>query len=141
LKSGGNATKKRRKKKFRFEELWLRDGECKKIAETYWGLSTGVDPLSNIRSKINGTRTALLEWSKTHFGRLKAEIDTTRAQLAHFFDTSFSAIPTDGRLFLESKLNDLLHQENAFWKQRAKVFWITDGDLNTNFFHRHVSNR
>lgn len=100
-----------------------------------------MDPLSKICSKINGTRNALLEWSKILFGHLKVEIETIRAQLAHFFDTSFSAIPTEDRLFLESKLNDLLHQENAFWKQRAKFFWLTDGDLNTNFFHKQVSNR
>lgn len=45
------------------------------------------------------------------------------------------------RLALETKLNLLLHQEQAFWKQRAKVFWLTDGDLNTKFFHISASNR
>jgi len=29
----------------------------------------------------------------------------------------------------------LLVQENWYLKQRAKVHWYRDGDLNTNFFH------
>ncbi|KAK9929750.1 hypothetical protein M0R45_026836 [Rubus argutus] len=42
---------------------------------------------------------------------------------------------------LETKLNRLLHQEETFWRQRAKVFWLSDGDLNAKFFHRTASNR
>lgn len=65
----------------------------------------------------------------------------TRAQLAHFFYSSCSMAPIETRDFLESKLNDLLHKEHIFWKQRSKIFWLTDGDLNTKFFHQQPSNR
>ena len=42
---------------------------------------------------------------------------------------------------MENKLRDLLQKESDFWKQRAKVFWLTDGDVNTKFFHQKASNR
>ncbi|XVF76242.1 hypothetical protein PTKIN_Ptkin13bG0250500 [Pterospermum kingtungense] len=32
-------------------------------------------------------------------------------------------------------------QEETFWRQRAKVFWYRDGDLNTRFFHSMASAR
>ncbi|KAL6204999.1 hypothetical protein ACLB2K_022265 [Fragaria x ananassa] len=31
--------------------------------------------------------------------------------------------------------------EETFWRQRAKVTWLRDGDKNTSFFHRKASNR
>jgi len=39
--------------------------------------------------------------------------------------------------FLElcNHLLSLLHKEEIFWKQRAKTYWVRDGDTNTHFFH------
>ncbi|KAM5560293.1 hypothetical protein ABKV19_021457 [Rosa sericea] len=42
---------------------------------------------------------------------------------------------------LETRLNELLRREESFWRQRAKIFWLSDGDLNTKFFHQRASNR
>jgi hypothetical protein len=35
----------------------------------------------------------------------------------------------------------LLVQEEAYWRQRAKMHWLKEGDLNTNFFHLSASTR
>lgn len=51
------------------------------------------------------------------------------------------APPDDDRRALETKLNKVLQQEQTFWRQRAKVFWLIDEDLNTKFFHRSATNR
>lgn len=32
-------------------------------------------------------------------------------------------------------------QEKVYWKQRAKMQWIRDGDLNTEFFHMSATTR
>lgn len=133
--------RKKKKRRFRFEDFWLQDEDCLQVIETGWDSSTGRDPFSRICNKISNTREALLAWSKSRFNSLKEEITKTRAQLAFFFDNYFSAPPLDNRMCLESKLNSLLQQEQAFWKQRAKVFWLKDGDLNTKFFHRSATNR
>jgi len=38
-------------------------------------------------------------------------------------------------------MTQLLIQEDAFWRQCAKVHWLRDGDLNTKFFHAAASSR
>ncbi|KAK9901868.1 hypothetical protein M0R45_001892 [Rubus argutus] len=42
---------------------------------------------------------------------------------------------------LQSILEGLLQQESDYWKQRAKVIWLTNGDRNTKYFHRKAPNR
>jgi hypothetical protein len=35
----------------------------------------------------------------------------------------------------------LLVQEESYWRQRAKMHWLKDGDMNTKFFHMSASTR
>ena len=43
-------------------------------------------------------------------------------------------------IFLEKRrLAKLLEDEELYWKQRAKAFWLENGDLNTKFFHAQAS--
>jgi hypothetical protein len=35
----------------------------------------------------------------------------------------------------------LLVQEETYWRQRAKMHWLKEGDLNTKFFHMTASAR
>lgn len=39
------------------------------------------------------------------------------------------------------ELANLIVQEEAYWRQRAKVFWLKDGDFNTHFFHQSALTR
>jgi carbamoylphosphate synthase small subunit len=36
---------------------------------------------------------------------------------------------------------NVLIQEEAYWRQRAKMHWLKEGDLNTKFFHMSASAR
>lgn len=41
----------------------------------------------------------------------------------------------------KEKLNQLLISEELYWKQRAKLFWLKEGDENTRLFHSSATAR
>lgn len=36
---------------------------------------------------------------------------------------------------------NLLEKQDVYWKQRAKSFWLREGDSNTRYFHKFASGR
>ena len=43
--------------------------------------------------------------------------------------------------FWQSQLDSVLIRQDQNWRQRAKVFWYKDGDLNSRYFHSLASKR
>lgn len=43
--------------------------------------------------------------------------------------------------FLESQYNKLILQEDTYWRQRAKMNCLKDGDMNTKCFHQSATTR
>lgn len=42
---------------------------------------------------------------------------------------------------IENKIDNILLDEEIFWKQRSRADWLREGDRNTNFFHSKASAR
>lgn len=42
---------------------------------------------------------------------------------------------------VKEKMSTLIVQEEMFWRQRVKAFWLKAGDLNTRFFHASATCR
>jgi len=45
------------------------------------------------------------------------------------------------RFKLKKELSMVRNWKDIFWRQRAKLQWMQQGDRNTKFFHRVASNR
>lgn len=42
---------------------------------------------------------------------------------------------------IQEKLNLLIAKEESYWRQRSKVFWLREGDINSKFFHSSTKAR
>lgn len=74
----------------------------------------------------NGAKTTLIR-QKKEIDSICKQIDRVRHHVVEGNLNYFTA--------LKWWLNSLLVKHDFFWKQRAKLHWYKDGDLNTHFFH------
>jgi hypothetical protein len=65
--------------------------------------------------------------------KLQRELELIHCTHDHLSDASI--------INVQNKLSNVLLQENRYGKQRAKVYWLTDGDKNRKFFHASASAR
>ncbi|XP_062028887.1 uncharacterized protein LOC133744874 [Rosa rugosa] len=91
--------------------------------------------------KITKTRRALEKWQQETFRLRQQQMMEVRGKLEVLMDEPMSEAIHIEKKELMVKLQTLLSQEEAFWKQRAKVTWLKEGDCNSGFFHRKAANR
>lgn len=80
------------------------------------------------------------KWGRKFFKKFREKIRKQKEVITLFADC---ADENQMRRYFEekSKLEELLVHEEAYWKQRAKSFWLQDGDSNSKFFHAFATTR
>ncbi|KAL6191896.1 hypothetical protein ACLB2K_038285 [Fragaria x ananassa] len=92
-------------------------------------------------AKIASTRMALNSWQRVTFGNRKKEIELMRGRLQELMNLPLIPRYLQEHSVISGKLESLLEEEKLYWRQRAKITWLTEGDKNTKYFHRKASNR
>jgi exonuclease III len=124
------------KRSFRFENSWLLDNSLVDMITSNWPYY----PATNIPQKLKYCIGDMEAWSKENSpnfretaNKLRRELELIRSTHDHLSDASITNV--------QNKLSNVLLQEDRYWKQRAKVYWLTDGDKNSKFFHASASAR
>ncbi|KAH9683739.1 reverse transcriptase domain-containing protein [Citrus sinensis] len=112
--------------RFRFENVWLREPDCKEVVAKSWELSSGCP----IQSKLLFCGSALMRWG----GHLACDFVNRLASCKQKMGSLKGCRDqTSVADFLESRkcYNELLHNHEVFWKQRSKSLWLKEGDMNS----------
>lgn len=95
---------------------------------------------SNIITKLNYCVEDISTWSRDVFpnyrqliNKQRSKIDEARNSMLDGSDPSIEG--------MQKNLASLLLQEETYWRQRSKIFWLSDGDTNSKFFHASASAR
>jgi hypothetical protein len=113
------------------------------VFQNSWtGQPTLSDKEKNLTTKFKHTRKTLKEWQRS-----LPNIDKTVRQikvLIEFIDIieehrDLSIEEWNFRELLQTKNADMLQIQKIYWKQRASIKWVTDGDICSRFFHAHAT--
>ena len=106
-------------------------------------LSVQGDAVSSFACKLKILKRRII-WSKKNvFGSLTSQKRKILSELDSMDLQIDSGLVTDDLLqyksLLVSQYSSLIKDEEIYWKQRSKVQWLSEGDSNTDFFHRTAS--
>ncbi|KAK6147269.1 hypothetical protein DH2020_018181 [Rehmannia glutinosa] len=126
----------KRVKRFRFENSWLREGECRNIVSNGW--NKGVT--ESLQGKIATCGEELFKWGEMLKNSFNQRIKEARRRM-NLFRSGRDEYSIGEFKKAQREYNLLLAQREDFWKQRAKLFWLKGGDANTRYFHTVASTR
>lgn len=131
---------------FRFEQAWCSVDNFFDLIKEWWdhpqpdGCGAFI-----IAKKTMKLRECLKSWAKTDFGSIKLKKLALLHDLGELDAAMESQALTEDELRKDKDLRlemfTILKQEEIYWKQRARVTWLKEGDENTSYFHSVANGR
>ncbi|XP_059289936.1 uncharacterized protein LOC132043485 [Lycium ferocissimum] len=132
------------KKYFKFLNLWTEEPDFLDIVKDAWAIETVGTPMWKFHLKLKNTCKKLSEWSRNTLGNIFETTKKMEARIAQLEEVCLRDNSEENRMAYNNA-NALLIQhvkkEEAFWRQKAGLKWITDGDANTKFFHSVINTK
>ncbi|KAL6582737.1 hypothetical protein OROMI_004815 [Orobanche minor] len=133
-----------RKTSFRFQNMWVKHHLFLPTVQESWGIHSFSRGMFKLSKKLLRLKYTLKEWNTHHFGNIFNKID--QAQYAvEVVEKDFDYDPsTSNRSYLNkmnANLTLTLSMEEDFWKQKANMKWMLEGERNSKFFHNLVKKK
>jgi hypothetical protein len=111
---------------------------------TWNGLPSIPDKAKNLTAKFKYVRKVLKDWQSSlpkidkTVKNIKLLIELIDIMEEHW---DLSIEEWNFRGILQQKVAELLNIQKIYWKQRAAIRWVSDGDICSRFFHAHATIR
>ncbi|KAE8729270.1 hypothetical protein F3Y22_tig00003725pilonHSYRG00291 [Hibiscus syriacus] len=115
------------------------------IVEESWQAPVAGNPAQVLFQKLKRLKTCLKELNRARFSDILGQVKQKREELIKIqlanLDSDIARNNINVELKVEKELKVLEEAELLFYKQKAKVNWIRDGDQGTRFFHSMVASK
>lgn len=109
------------------------EDDIEDIVNVGWALERYV----KFMNRRDGCVEELKRWSKQNCKKSKQETVQSLKEMERYHN--FLELESVVRFFMEKRWHQkVISQEEAFWKQHAKMHQLKDGNLNTKFFHMSI---
>lgn len=122
-----------RDKGFRMLGVWLKQPNFRGIVEVAW-LEGGVSFLS----KLDRVQSLTIEWNKNYFDNIfsrKKRCLGCLSGLQKILEHRTSPFLSKLEETLLTELSEVLEHEETYWRHKARITWIKEGERNTRLFH------
>ncbi|KAG6488356.1 hypothetical protein ZIOFF_049599 [Zingiber officinale] len=129
---------------FRFQRMWVWHRDFMQTVRLNWCLPSVAQGLQRLQMKLRRLKEHLKWWNMEVFGNihdrvLQAEEGMAAAEQA--YDRGPTEQSRTHRSECQAHLFRVLDMEEDFWKQRAAIRWMGEGERNTKFFHSTVQKK
>lgn len=127
---------------FRFEPFWRTNENFKEALAGFWNSYDQTTSSADLfLEELNRCGQQLRRWGANKFGHLPRRISDLQSNISQLNyvlskDDNLTRIRK-----MESELDHLLALDESYWKQRSRMDWLANGDINTKFFHHKASTR
>ncbi|KAL0409514.1 UNVERIFIED_CONTAM: hypothetical protein Sradi_1885800 [Sesamum radiatum] len=132
---------KQRKRRFRFEAVWLSASDCVEVIKNAWTSTGDSLPHKLLLEKIRASRTQLSHRDRGSFGNIRRKLKELHESIFVLQQQNITAEVKAELEVLKDAVEDMFSKEENMWKQRAKVLWLAAGDRNTGLFHAKANAR
>ncbi|XP_020698056.1 uncharacterized protein LOC110110771 [Dendrobium catenatum] len=129
-----------------FEDVWASYPTSFAVVKREWNKNFSGNSAQILNAKCKRTLKSLFFWSKAKLKNLNdlkgilmdeiLKLQTEEAEIGWLFEEDCWRMKSE---IIE--LNTTMARLCSWWKQRAKVKWMNEGDCNSNFYHCYANAR
>ncbi|KAL5834935.1 hypothetical protein ACOSQ4_014432 [Xanthoceras sorbifolium] len=132
---------RRSSRRFHYESCWEDDEECKALIKDTWYLSSGPPDLLHVCESLKNCASSLQMWYSFKRGALVCRIKANKKKTLASVGSQVHSLSWLSIRQLKKELDEDLHTEEIYWRDRSRMCWLCEGDRNTKFFHLQASCR
>ncbi|CAI8591297.1 unnamed protein product [Vicia faba] len=117
---------------FKFMNMWTLHKDCLNLVSQTWHSKVYGCHVYVLDKNLRILKANLKEWNKNSFGNVQEKVKIAEDNLIKIQDTlasqGYSEVLQHQEKEPQEALNEALDIEEAFWKEKARVNWCTNGD-------------